>query len=62
LENTGRVVKAEDFGFEIFESPTEATIIQAPFIWIKRLDQKDTLECSNPPGIVACAVIPQMGG
>jgi len=28
----------------------------------KSLEQKEIMECSNLPGIVACAVIPLMGG
>jgi hypothetical protein len=36
--------------------------IHAPFIWIKTMEQKEIIKCSNLPGIVACAVIPLMGG
>jgi hypothetical protein len=28
----------------------------------KSVEQKEIMECSNLPGIVACAVIPLMGG
>jgi hypothetical protein len=41
--------------------PAEETIFNAPFIWIKCKEQKEIILCSNLPGIVACAVIPQMG-
>jgi len=38
----GLVVKAEDsyLGGHGFKPPTEKTIFQAPFIWIKSLEQK----------------------
>jgi hypothetical protein len=41
------------------QTPTEETIFQAPFIWIKNLEQKSS---GNKPGIVAYAVILQKGG
>ncbi len=41
------------------QTPTEETIFQAPFIWIKSLEQKLS---GNQPGIVAYAVILQKGG
>ena len=44
------------------QTPTEETIFQAPFIWIKNLEQEEIMECSNLPGIVAWAVILLMGG
>ena len=44
------------------QTPTEETIFNAPFIWIKSVEQKEIMECSNLPGIVACAVILLMGG
>jgi len=41
------------------QTPTVETIFQAPFIWIKAWNNN----CGKLlPGIVACAVIPQMGG
>jgi len=46
----------------LVQTPTEETIFQAPFIWIKSLEQKDVMECYNLHGIVASAVIPLMGG
>jgi hypothetical protein len=42
--------------------PTEEIIFQAPFIWIKSLEQKEIMEYSNLLGIVACAVILLIGG
>jgi hypothetical protein len=44
------------------QTHAEKTIFQAPLIWIKILGQKEIMVCSNLPGIVACAVIPLMGG
>jgi hypothetical protein len=38
------------------QAPTEETI------WIKNVGQKEIMECSNLPGIVACAINPLMGG
>jgi len=32
------------------QAPTEETI------WIKNVEQKEIMECSNLPGIVACAI------
>jgi hypothetical protein len=29
------------------QTPTEEAIFQAPFIWIKSLEQKDIMECSH---------------
>jgi hypothetical protein len=40
---------------------TEETIFHAPFILIKSMEQKE-IQYFNLPGIVACAVIPLMGG
>jgi hypothetical protein len=40
------------------QTPNEATIFQAPFIWIKSLEQKLS---GNQPGIVTYAVILQKG-
>ncbi len=40
---------------------TETTIFNAPFVWIDSVEQKETMKCSNLPGIVAFAVIPLMG-
>ena len=45
-----------------FKPPTEETIFQAPFIWIKGLEHKEIMECSNLLGTVACAVITPMEG
>jgi hypothetical protein len=48
------------------QTPAEVTIFHAPFIWINSKDQKreimEIMECSNLPGIFACAVILLMGG
>ncbi len=57
----GLVVKAEDLRLRGsgFKLQTEETILQAPFIWIKSLEQKLS---GNQPGIVAYAVILQKGG
>jgi hypothetical protein len=57
------VVKAEALTERSWvQTPVEKTIFQAPFILIKSLEGKELMECSNRPGIVACAVIPLMGG
>jgi hypothetical protein len=42
--------------------PNKETIFQAPFIWIKSPEQKEIMEFSNLPGIIACALILLMGG
>jgi hypothetical protein len=44
------------------QTPTEETIFHAPFIWIKSVEQKEIMECSNLPGIVSHVVIPLIGG
>ncbi len=38
------------------------TGLSIPLIWIKTAEEKEIMECYNIPGIVACAVIPPMGG
>ncbi len=60
----GLVVKAEDSWLKGrgFKHPTEENIFHAPFIWIKSVEQKGIMEFANLPSIVACAVIPLMGG
>jgi hypothetical protein len=40
------------------QTPTEETIFHAPFIWFNSMEQKEIMECTNLPGIVACALIP----
>jgi hypothetical protein len=43
-------------------NPTEESTFHTPFTWIKCVEKKEIMECSNIPGIVACAVILLMGG
>jgi hypothetical protein len=46
----------------LVQTPAKVTIFHSTFIWTKSVEQKEVMECSNLPGIVACAVILLMEG